>query len=98
MPAGQARPHIPQFAASRWRSKQVAPQSVCPDAQNEPVEHIPLAQVCPAGHAIVVKVIPSELHTRRSAVEVQVAVPGVQPGARHSPATQDSPAAQGTTA
>jgi len=59
--------------------------------------HTPPEQLWPAGQAVVVKVRPSALHTRRSLAEAQFAVPGVHPGARHSPATQVSPAAQAAT-
>jgi len=88
---------MPQFAASVWSATQAAPQSVRPAGHPGATAHAPPEHVCPEGQAIVAKVIPSALHTRRSVEEVQVAAPGIQPGRRHSPAVQVSPAAQAVT-
>jgi len=96
-PEGQALPQRPQFATSRWRSTQVVPQRVCPAGQSDDIVQAPPEHVCPAGQAVVVKVRPSALHTRRSVADVQFEAPGVHPGARHSPPTHISRTAQAAT-
>ena len=59
--------------------------------------HVPLAQVCPDGQGVIVKLTPSGLQTCRVVADAHVAAPGVHVVLRHIPSVQDSPAAQAAT-
>ena len=78
-PAGQARAHIPQFAASVWSVTQAAPHRVCPLGHigSVSLRHTPPSHTCPLAQGTIIDDIPSAAQTRRVRESKQSVAPGV---------------------